>query len=273
MRRIAVAAALVAGGAACWVPAETGSLMQQQIQALQKDQQSLTKNYDMQHARLLEQMQKADEQLQAIDEKIQELNRAARMTDADFGVQLEEIRKELQSVRGEYERTNFRVTQLEEKQVAATATRTEPPPVTAEKNATAAETKKPEDAKGLLAQGRSLTKDGKTQEALGVFRQVIHKAPKEKGVADAAYYELGELYYKDKKYRSALQEYIQVVEKFATGAFVDDAYYRIGMCSMALANYEDAAVFFEEIIKNHKESPLLAQAQKRLDEAKRKIKR
>ena len=51
---------------------------------------------------------------------------------------------------------------------------------------------------------------------------------------------------------------------------VDDAYFQIGNCSMALGN-EEAEVFFNEIITNHKKSPF-KRRQVKLSEVRQRLK-
>ena len=53
---------------------------------------------------------------------------------------------------------------------------------------------------------------------------------------------------------------------------VDDAYFQIGNCSMALGNLEEAEVFFNEIITNHKKSPFAKDAKSKLSEVKKRLK-
>ena len=55
-------------------------------------------------------------------------------------------------------------------------------------------------------------------------------------------------------------------------AMVDDAYFQIGNCSMALGNLEEAEVFFNEIITNHKKSPFAKDAKSKLSEVKKRLK-
>ena len=83
---------------------------------------------------------------------------------------------------------------------------------------------------------------------------------------------LGKTYQSEKKYRAALQEYIKVAEQFPKGSMVDDAYFQIGNCSMALGNLEEAEVFFNEIITNHKRSPFAKDAKAKLSEVKKRLK-
>ena len=71
------------------------------IDALQKHTYQSRKTLEQQGAQLTEQRQQLDEQMKVAQAKIEEvatvlntLNRAARMTDADFGVQIERLIQE-----------------------------------------------------------------------------------------------------------------------------------------------------------------------------------
>lgn len=242
--------------------------MQREIRALQDQQAASQKSLAEQQARLEEQMQRADRKIEEVARTLDDLNRAARSTDADFGVRLDRLIKELQELRGSIELTEYRLGKIEaklegdgsiearlqaiEKQASA------PPPASPEKEA-------PKGRKELVAHAAALVKAGKAAEARGVYRDIVKQWPSDPGTTDEAYFRLGETYYADKKCQSAVQEYIKVVEKFATGAYADDAYYKIGLCSAALGNLEDAKIFFTEIVRNHKKSPLAKDAQKQLE--------
>ncbi len=261
-------------GVACWVPAETGQKMQQDILALQAEMQQARKGLDEQKAALTEQMQVADKQIAEVEAALADLRRAAHMTDADFGVQLERLIRELQELRGTLELSEYRLGKLEgqlegegslgerleaiESNLVDAANK--PPPAEA-----------PKDKKQLLLHARKLARDKKVAEARGVYREVIKRWPNEAGTTDEAYYRLGDLYFDERKYRSALQEFIKVAEKFASGRFVDDALYKIGLCSLEIGNLEDAQIFFNEIVRNHKKSPLVRAARGKLDEIKKRL--
>lgn len=259
--------------------------MQRDLRRLERNLEETHKNIDEQRAQATEQLERADESISSVDKKLQELNRAARQTDAGFGVRLDEQQREMQELRGQNELLTYRFSQLEQQLEAVAeltqrvetletgipnADESETPP------APAAPAKKPQqeapkDKKGLLAYGKKLVKEGKLEQARGVFRQLIDKFPKDLGYADEGYFQIGESYFKGKKFRQALQEYIHVVESFAKGKLVDDAYYRIGLCSMELGNLEDALIFFDEIIKNHKKSPLVKPAKKKQREVQKRL--
>ena len=131
---------------------------------------------------------------------------------------------------------------------------------------------KPKTPKEQIAHARNLIRQNKFDQARGVLRQILSEAPREAGVHDLAHYELGKTYQGEKKYRAALQEYIKVAEQFPKGTMVDDAYFQIGNCSMALGNLEEAEVFFNEIITNHKRSPFAKDAKAKLSEVKKRLK-
>jgi TolA-binding protein len=261
-------------GVACWVPAETGQRMQKEILALQAEMQAARKGVDEQKAALTEQMQVAEKQVEEVAAALADLRRAAHMTDADFGVQIERLIRELQDLRGTLELTEYRLGKIEGSLdgEGSMAERLE----TLEKNVADAGNKPPaaevpKDKKQLLLHARKLAKEKKVAEARGVYRDIIKRWPGEPGVTDEAYYRLGDLYYDEKKFRSSLQEFIKVAEKFASGRYVDDALYKIGLCSMEIGNLEDAQIFFNEIIGNHKKSPLVRAAKGKLDEIKKRL--
>ena len=322
---IGLIASVVSG---CWVPVQTGERMQGELVQLQREVQRADKHIDEQGAKLEEQSQQLAQQMQQAAEKIaevaealQNLNRAARMTDADMGVQIERLIKEVQELRGAVELADYRTGKIQghfegdnnlvhrvealesgrsdplssaaapkrstakpasksraakpkttSKKKRATASvassgATPPPPAPPPITAKA----KPKTKKELLSHGEALIKRGQVTEARGVLRDLVRRYPNAPGVTDKAYFSLGEIYFKGNKYRSALQEYIKVVDRFPQGKMADDAYFRIGTCSMEIGNLEDAQIFFNEIVTNHKKSPLLKAAKTKLQEVKKRL--
>ena len=295
-----------------WVPAETGVRMQADIRDLQNNMRTANKHLEQQAAHLEEQsaqlatqMAEAADKVAEVAEALQNLNRAARMTDADLGVQIERLIKEVQELRGSVELSDYRVGKIEgqfegdqsivarieslekEQNALPIAPKAAPKaksstkskakkPVAKSSTQTAAAAKPaakkpPKGKKDLLAYGESLVKAGKIQDARGVFRDLVRRYPKSKGITDKAFFTLGETYFQNKKYRNALQEYIKVVDRFPKGAMADDAYYRIGSCSMEIGNLEDANIFFNEIVTNHQSSPLLKAARGKLKEVQKRL--
>ena len=120
LKSIALAAMTLSFSGCFWVPAETGVRMQADIRDLQNNMRAANKHLEQQAAHLEEQSsQLADQMKEAADkvaevaEALQNLNRAARMTDADLGVQIERLIKEVQELRGSVELSDYRVGKIE----------------------------------------------------------------------------------------------------------------------------------------------------------------
>jgi TolA-binding protein len=64
---------------------------------------------------------------------------------------------------------------------------------------------------------------------------------------------------------------VKIIEKFPTGSLVAAAYYRIGLTSMSLGNFEDAEIFFSEVKNNHKKSKWAKDAAKQLAMVRKKL--
>ncbi len=291
----------------CFYPYESGMLLSRDLDALQKSMRETRSNVESRGVKLEEQSDKLTSQIRQADDKLAEvaetldtLNRAARLSNADFGVQLERMLQELQELRGAIELADYRISRMEQ-QIASKSV--EPAPSTAVAQAqpstpksspkaekpkatkpaapvkntpvkTAAKpaSTKPKTPKEQIAHAKTLIRQNKFDQARGILRQILNEAPREAGVHDLAHYELGKTYQGEKKYRAALQEYIKVAEQFPKGTMVDDAYFQIGNCSMALGNLEEAEVFFNEIITNHKRSPFAKDAKAKLSEVKKRLK-
>ena len=260
---------------ACWVPSETGRQMQADILLLKNQYGDARKDLDAVKAAESEHNRQNLQKLEEITSALQEFNQSTRSTDADFGTQMERMIQELQELRGAVEVNEHRIGETETKLTETLNSRIEALKGTAadpnnaptnESISAASKTGAPKDKKELLAYGYKLQKQGKIADARGIYHDVIRQWPKDNGITDQAIYEIGETYFEEKKYDVALREYIKIVDKFSTGTLVDDAYYKIGVCSVELGNYDDAQTFFSELVTNYKKSPLFKQAKTRLDE-------
>jgi TolA-binding protein len=267
---------------ACWVPLEQGHQLERDMGELRAQLLQTRKALDYQQAELSEQMERADTQIERVAGTLEDLNRAARMTDADFGVQLQRLITEVQELRGKVELAEYTIETLNqsldgEGGLIARVESFEKNGKSSSRSAKTRTARAPQRAssstkiKELLEQGLALGNEAKYDQARGIYRAILKKEPKKKGVSDLAYFQLGELYFQQGRYHSALQEYIKVVEKFGSGTYADDAYYKIAMCSLSVGNLEDAQIFFNELVQNHKKSPLYKQAVAKLGDVNAKL--
>ena len=267
---------------ACWVPLEQGHQLERDMGELRAQLLQTRKALDYQQAELSEQMERADTQIERVAGTLEDLNRAARMTDADFGVQLQRLITEVQELRGKVELAEYTIETLNqslhgEGGFIARVESFEKNGKSSSRSAKTRTARAPQRAssstkvKELLEQGLALGNEAKYDQARGIYRAILKKESKKKGVSDLAYFQLGELYFQQGRYHSALQEYIKVVEKFGSGTYADDAYYKIAMCSLSVGNLEDAQIFFNELVQNHKKSPLYKQAVAKLGDVNAKL--
>ena len=118
----------------CFFPYESGMLLSRDIDALQKSMRDTRNDVEARGVQLEEQSEKLESQIRQADDKLGEvaetldtLNRAARLSNADFGVQLERMLQELQELRGAIELADYRISRMEQ-QIASNSA-----PVPAEK--------------------------------------------------------------------------------------------------------------------------------------------
>jgi TolA-binding protein len=261
---------LSTSGTACFVPKSTGLLMQDDIAALKGDVRTLRHDLDMQHASETEQMQQALQKLQQLTQALQDYNQTARSTDAEFNSQMERMIHDVQDLRGAVEVNEHRLGQTEQTLAQRLDALAKQHAEGGGEDTTAASAL-PTEKKEALAFAAKLLKDGKVAEARAAYRGILKLYPKAPGTADEAYLRLGESYLQEKHFDKALREYIHIVEKFGNGALADDAYYKIGICSLELGKLDDAQTFFSEIVTNHRRSPWLKSAHQKLDEVTRKL--
>ena len=246
--------------------------MQGELASLRRQLHKAERTIDEQRARLEEQMKAAEKQIDSVRTALSDLNRAARMTNTDFGMQLERLIREVQELRGSLELAQYRLNNLE-KTVEGPGSLRERLEALEKRvgEASAVASKPPESSKALFEQAIAFLKKKKVSDALGVYREILRQWPTQPGVADQAHYRIGDVYYDLGKYQAAIQEYIKVYEDFPGGDYVDNALYKIGLSSYQLGNYEDAKIFLGEVLKSHPKSPLVKYARKKLKEIEAKL--
>ena len=165
-----VVCVLTVGLGACFVPTNVGVRMQAQINDLNATLDDATSGLAEQRQQLDEQMQRAERKIEEMAGTLDALNVAARKTDADFGVQLDRLVREVQELRGMLELSEYRVAEMEKllkaqdeklaeaqkKAESKNSGPTSPPPKSKTEPAATAE--------GMLAEGNRLAKAGKHAE-------------------------------------------------------------------------------------------------------------
>lgn len=277
MLRSTILLAVTLVAASCWVPIEKGQAMEADLVKIKGEMAEQRRLFDESEARAERERERLrteqEAALKRVDVKIEQLNKAARKTGADLGVEVEETRAEIARLRGLFEEVKAkqdggdgdtakkaadhetRLVALETKLGAIDA---------AKKAADAAETARIDAEKKKLAE-RIATKDGyygyaketldagKNEEARGLFADFLTKWKSDPLAANAQYW-IGESLYAEKKYREAVFEFRKVGEQWPKSEKAPDALLKMGFAFYELGLGDEGKLFLEEVVRTHPKS-------------------
>jgi len=109
-----------------------------------------------------------------------------------------------------------------------------------------------------------LLKAGQYDKAITAFQQFLAAFP-DSALADNAQYWLGEAYYVNKDFESALKSFRTVVERWPNSRKLADALLKIGYCNYELKRWAPAREALQQVTRNHADSPSARLAAERLD--------
>lgn len=208
-----------------------------------------------------------------------------RQADADTGVQMEKVIAELQQLRGDVEEARYQlgetkktVQDIIERPPVEVAMAEGAAPVEGEK--TIAGEPVPDDKQALYDFGKKLFDEKKYADAQKAFELFVQRHPGDTDLADNAWFWRGEAHYaeaggiEDQKkqadaYKQAILAY-QKVLSIPKSNKADSALFKIALSFEALRYFDEAKVFYEEIISKYPKSSLIKEAKKRLRSVKGK---
>jgi len=270
MKRVVVLAMAMTG---CFYPAERGKLLEAKVDRLTAENESLQTQLKEQQTKLVE---KIDAKIAEVQTALEGLDKAARRTDADIGVQLQKTMEDLAQLRGQTETYLHKLgvveTELkridEESAKKLTELQGKEAVKQAEAQKKADELERPKGSKEFLALA-----DQKSKDDLGVARQLytefLKKWPKD-DLTGEAHFGLGETFFREDKCREALGEYGQVIQKFSKTRSAPDAYLRSSDCFKKLKMNDESRLALEEVVKQFPKSDAAKKAKDRLDALKKK---
>jgi tol-pal system protein YbgF len=110
-------------------------------------------------------------------------------------------------------------------------------------------------------------KEGKLEEAIGNFNELIKTFPKS-DLADNAQFWIGECYMALKRYEQAILAYQQVIKQYPKGNKVPDAMLRQALAFQAINDNTSAKLLLKKVIKNYPNSNAANLAKTRLNSMK-----
>ena len=201
-----------------------------------------------------------------LEEALAEASRVLRRNSADQGLQIEQIQERLAMMEGqiaELRMENTGATQAQAQRSLELQQRLA-------EVARAAGMDVPLDS-GEIPQSKSahweaLTKAyriNKHSYTRALARAYVERYPKDKQ-ADNAQYMIGSSYLKQDQAAAALGEFQKVLSTYRKGDVIDKTLYDMAQAFLQVRSCNDAGTALKALLKNHKDSPLVAQAKKEL---------
>jgi tol-pal system protein YbgF len=265
MRRpIVLALAALATG--CFYPADRGRALEVRLERLAADNQHLEEELTKSRERLTEALTK-------LSTAVESLEKGARRSDADIGVQLQKNIEDVAALRGQVETYQYRVTELEnllkrasdDLERRAIADKGADAVKEAEAKKKAEELKRPDEPREYLKLADEKAKAGDLPLARQLYNDFLKKWPRDPSAGDA-HFGLGETYFTDDKCREALYEYGKVIQDFTASKAVPQALLRSADCFKKLKMVAESKLALEEVVTKHPRSDAAKSAKVKLAE-------
>lgn len=275
MRRVLPTALL--GLSACFYPAERGRVIEARMDELAARSQALEERQRRSEESVAAMLPKIDGKIAEVSRALEGLDKAARRSDADIGVQLQKTLDDLSRLRGEVETYVYRIGELEaqlkkvseETDRRLTELRTAEAARPAEAPRAPEQVKRPADRKEFLALADRKLEERQYEVARELYIEWLKKWPKQEGVAQA-HFGLGRTYEAEDRCREALYEYGQLIQQYPRSKLAPEGLLRSAECFRKLKLTDDARLALEEIVRTYPKSEEAKAARARLSELNKK---
>jgi tol-pal system protein YbgF len=124
------------------------------------------------------------------------------------------------------------------------------------------------DAVQLYKDGQEALRAGHHDQAVKIFREMVHRFP-DHDLADNAQYWLGECFYARKQFVEALPEFRLVVARYPLGNKAPDALLKLAYCALALGDLDKGRELLKQVPASYPNTEAARLAQARLAELSR----
>ena len=240
------------------VSTNDGEQMKTDIEALKAQQDAMQQTISERETVMAEMIAQARKENELLRASIAEAQETLQKNNAAQGIDLQKMRDELNQLRGASEEIDFRLAKMEQD------IKIFKEDVELRLEGATSSISLPEDATELFKLGQQTLKDGKTREARKICEAFISRHP-EDSRADQAVFCVGESYFEEGQYVSAIYEYQKIIKKYyETSKKVPDAALRIGQSFKKLDKCPSSKPFFELVVSDYKRTPAAKTAQEEL---------
>ncbi len=259
--------------AGCFYPGDRGRLLESKVDRLATENEALQRKLKDADEKLTGTIPKVEEKLGQMTKALEGLDKAARRSDADIGVQLQKAVEDVQQLRGQVETYLHRIDALEQnlKQLQQdtekklTELQDKDAAKQAEAQKRAEQLKRPDTPRELLDLAGEKAKAGDLPLARQLYAELLRKWPKHELAGQSAF-ALAETYYGENKCEDALSHYGTVLKEHARSPAVPNALLHASECFRKLKMTTASRDALEELVKSHPKSEAAKTAKTRLAE-------
>ncbi len=259
---VALGLALLPG---CFYPSDRGRALESKVDKLTADNEQLSTQLREAQDKLTTTMPKIDGKIAEVSRAMESLDKAARRSGADIGVQMEKTVQDVAVLRGLLETYQFKLTELEAglKKLSEETDKLRGADALAKKRLE--ESQCPPEKADCLKLAAEKATAGDVVLARGLYAQFLKKWSKDKDDTVAeAHYGLGDTFFSEDKCREALYEYGKVIEEFSKSKVAAGAYLRSSDCFRKLNMLDEARIALEELLKGFPKSEAAKSAKGKL---------
>lgn len=252
---------LVGLGLSGCTPIWSGTQMRNDIDQLKADQDELTASLREKEQQLTEMIAAARADVVEVNKVIEDATLLLQRNSADFGAEMEEMRREFERLRGQNEEIAFRMSKLEQD---LQLFKEDVDLRFADGGGGVALPTEPAELYKFAA---DKFQGGDLRTARRAFEAFAKQNPKDRRMDEVAFF-IGETFFKEGQWVSAIYEYQRILKEFPKSDRMDDATFRIGEAFVKLGKCKEAQIFFETVVKDFKSSKFRSSAQDRLSNIK-----
>ncbi len=257
----------------CFYPADRGKALEAKVDKLQAGNAELSAALDDAQKKLAESTPRIDAKIAEVTTAMESLDKAARRSGADIGVQLQKSIEDLAALRGQVETYLYRLNELDTAVKALTEAtdkkfvdlQGEEAARQAEADKKAKELQRPADKAEFLALAAAKGKAGDVPLSRQLYNEFLKKWSKDPLAAEA-HFALGDSYFQEARFSEALYEFGKVVQDFPKFGRTPAAFLKTSESFAKLKLPKEARLALDELLKAHPASPEAKVAKARIAE-------